>query len=141
MTELELGNCPFCGFDSPTMRIYKGKDGWRDRYTVVCRYDEGGCGAEGGMYHSAAEAAEAWNRRSDIEKDPAVENWISSSERLPNEAGEYFVCGRWPGEKPRAWICKYIIFGNIGGFVNSAKNPPVSFWMPLPEPPDGDEKW
>lgn len=65
MAELKLRNCPFCGFGSPTMRIYKGKDGWRDRYTVICRYDEGGCGAEGGMYHSAIEAAEAWNRRSD----------------------------------------------------------------------------
>lgn len=63
MAELKLRNCPFCGFDSPTMRIYKGKDGWRDRYAVICRYDEGGCGAEGGMYHSAIEAAEAWNQR------------------------------------------------------------------------------
>lgn len=63
MAKIKLKPCPFCGFDSPTMRIYIGKDGWRDRYTVICRYDEGGCGAEGGMYHSAIEAAEAWNRR------------------------------------------------------------------------------
>lgn len=69
MDEPKLRNCPFCGFDSPTMRIYKGKDGWRDRYTVICRYDEGGCGAEGGMYHSAIEAAEAWNRRAETEQE------------------------------------------------------------------------
>lgn len=68
MAEIELKPCPFCGFNSPTMRIYKGKDGWRDRYTVICRYDEGGCGAEGGMYHSAIEAAETWNRRADDEQ-------------------------------------------------------------------------
>ena len=118
------------------MRIYKGKDGWRDRYTVVCRYDEGGCGAEGGMYHSAAEAAEAWNRRADIEKTLVVEHWISCKERLPNVAGEYFVRGRWYGGKPKTWICQYLIFGGIGGFANPAKYPPISFWRPMPEPPE-----
>lgn len=73
LTMAELKPCPFCGFDSPTMRIYKGKDGWRDRYTVICRYDEGGCGAEGGMYHSAIEAAEAWNKRADLPEPPEKE--------------------------------------------------------------------
>lgn len=58
-----LRRCPFCGYDSPTITICKGKDGWRDRYTVICRYDEGGCGAESGMYHSEVEAVEAWNKR------------------------------------------------------------------------------
>ena len=57
-----LKPCPFCGGD-PTIRVFKGKDGWRDRYAVICRYDEGGCGAEGGLYHYEEEAIEAWNRR------------------------------------------------------------------------------
>lgn len=60
--EMELKPCPFCGEDPQVIRI-KGKDGWRDRYTVRCPYDHGGCGAEGGMYHYEAEAVEAWNRR------------------------------------------------------------------------------
>lgn len=61
-----------------------------------------------------------------------VNRWISCSERLPNEAGEYLVCGRWGEEKPKTWICQFKIFVDIGGFVNSAKNPPVSFWMQMP---------
>jgi len=58
----ELKPCPFCG-SKPTIRIFRGKDGWRDRYAVLCRYDEGGCGAESGLYHYEDEAIEAWNRR------------------------------------------------------------------------------
>ena len=57
-----LKPCPFCG-NTPTIRIIKGENGWRDRYAVLCRYDEGGCGAESGLYHYKAEAIEAWNRR------------------------------------------------------------------------------
>ena len=58
----KLEPCPFCG-NEPTISCFKGKDGWRDRYAVICRYDEGGCGAESGLYHYEAEALEAWNRR------------------------------------------------------------------------------
>lgn len=61
---MELKPCPFCGDDeAPRMMIRKGKDGWRDRYYVLCEYNEGGCGAESGWYHYESEAAEAWNRR------------------------------------------------------------------------------
>ena len=58
----DLKPCPFCGSE-PTIRIFRGKDGWRDRYAVLCRYDEGGCGAESGLYHYESEAIKAWNRR------------------------------------------------------------------------------
>ncbi len=60
----ELKPCPFCG-NTPTIRIFRGRDGWRDRYAVICRYDEGGCGAESGLYHYEEEAIEAWNRRAE----------------------------------------------------------------------------
>ena len=62
MSERVLKPCPFCGGEA-TIRILRGKDGWRDRYAVLCRYDEGGCGAESGLYHYEEEAIEAWNRR------------------------------------------------------------------------------
>ena len=62
MSEETLKPCPFCGGEA-TIRIFKGKDGWRDRYAILCRYDEGGCGAESGLYHYMSEAIEAWNRR------------------------------------------------------------------------------
>lgn len=71
-----------------------------------------------------------------IEPEVRHGRWIPCSERLPNEAGKYIVCGRWHGEKPKTWICQFIIFGDIGGFSNPAENPPISFWMPLPEPPE-----
>ena len=57
-----LKPCPFCG-NKPTMITRRGEDGWRDRFYVLCSYEDGGCGAEGGWYHTEAEAAEAWNRR------------------------------------------------------------------------------
>ena len=71
-----------------------------------------------------------------INEIPAVNLWIPCSERFPNEAGEYLVCGKWDGEKSKTWICKFEIFGDIGGFVNLSKNPPISSWMPMPEPPE-----
>jgi Lar family restriction alleviation protein len=62
--ETELKPCPFCGEDG-TIIIRKGKNGWRDRYAVLCDYEHGGCGSESGWYHYEAEAIEAWNRRAD----------------------------------------------------------------------------
>ena len=58
----ELKPCPFCG-NEPTIVIRKGKDGWRDRYSVLCDYEHGGCGAESGWYHYEAEAISSWNKR------------------------------------------------------------------------------
>lgn len=60
----ELKPCPFCGEEGKII-VRKGKDGWRDRYSVLCDYEDGGCGAESGWYHYEAEAIEAWNRRTD----------------------------------------------------------------------------
>ena len=67
MTEPKLKPCPFCG-NEPTIVIRKGKDGWRDRYSVLCDYEHGGCGAESGWYHYESEAIEAWNKRT-VEND------------------------------------------------------------------------
>jgi Lar family restriction alleviation protein len=57
-----LERCPFCG-EAPKIVVYKGKNGFRDRFAVQCSYVDGGCGAEGGQRHSKEEAIEAWNRR------------------------------------------------------------------------------
>lgn len=61
--EFRPRSCPFCGRPNPTLRIVNGKDGWRDRYCVLCNYDDGGCGGEGGWRHSPGEALAAWNER------------------------------------------------------------------------------
>lgn len=62
----ELKKCPFCGETEPVrLVVAKGEDGWRDRYFVLCNYEDGGCGTESGWYHSKIEAIEAWNRRAE----------------------------------------------------------------------------
>lgn len=60
--DTKLKPCPFCG-NEPTIVVRKGKDGWRDRYSILCDYEHGGCGAESGWYHYESEAVEAWNKR------------------------------------------------------------------------------
>lgn len=60
----KLKPCPFCEESEPVQMMTRiGKNGWRNRYYVLCEYDSGGCGASSGWYHSEEEAAEAWNRR------------------------------------------------------------------------------
>lgn len=61
MTELKY--CPFCG--NEVVRLIKryGVDGWRNKYYISCDYNDGGCGASSGWYHSPEEAVECWNRR------------------------------------------------------------------------------
>lgn len=93
-----------------------------------------------GTYEQNTELVEAFYKAMEeslhvlvIQKEP---KWIPCSERLPNKAGEYLVCGKWSGEKSKTWICQFIMYGDIGGFANPAKNPPVSFWRPMPEPPE-----
>lgn len=70
---------------------------------------------------------------SDVEDFPAVDvqpvKWISVTERLPNENGEYLVSG-----KGKVWVCEFMILGDVGGWCNSAMNPCVKYWMPIPEP-------
>lgn len=65
--------------------------------------------------------------------------WISVAERLPEKTGEYLVCGQWIGKPVETWVCELIAFGNIKGWANEARNPVVTHWMPLPEPPKDGE--
>lgn len=61
--DARLRPCPFCGNGNVRMYRRPGKDGWLDRYYALCDYDDGGCGASGGWYHSPEEATDVWNRR------------------------------------------------------------------------------
>lgn len=64
--EIELKACPFCGKKEPVeMMTADGKNGYRNRYFVLCCYYIGGCGAAGGVYHTKVEAADAWNERTE----------------------------------------------------------------------------
>jgi hypothetical protein len=71
-----------------------------------------------------------------LDKGYRKQEWISVDDRLPEESGEYLVFGRTFGnKKPKIWICECISIGFVMGWCNSAKNPIVEAWMPLPEPP------
>ena len=62
--------------------------------------------------------------------------WISCSERLPKESGQYYVSG---GDE--VWICDFLIIPTfIGGWCNDVVNPVVQAWMPLPKPYKGGEQ-
>lgn len=62
--EIKLRFCPFCGStDAPRMYTRHGKNGWLDRFMIICDYDDGGCGGSSGWYHYPREAIECWNRR------------------------------------------------------------------------------
>ena len=54
----DIDRCPFCGFREPHLAVHPGADGFRDRYSVLCDYRDGGCGADGPWRHSREEAVE-----------------------------------------------------------------------------------
>ena len=61
----EFKPCPFCGNPNAGLQCYP-KDGVKyitDRYSVLCDYRDGGCGAESGHYKKVREAVDAWNMR------------------------------------------------------------------------------
>lgn len=61
--EDSIRKCPFCGNPKPRLIMIRGRDGFRNRYGVLCDYNEGGCGAQGGLRHYKFEAIEVWNQR------------------------------------------------------------------------------
>ena len=71
--------CPFCGFKKPRVATHPGTDGFRDRYSVLCDYRDGGCGADGPWRHTKAEAVAAWNLRYDPQRTCANCRWRSDA--------------------------------------------------------------
>lgn len=64
----ELQKCPFCGKSVATIwtmsEAHQLKyDEDRERYTVVCSWDNGGCGATCGFHDSVHRAVSRWNTR------------------------------------------------------------------------------
>lgn len=77
---VRLEPCPHCGNPQLELRTYRGKDGFRDRYAVLCPYDKDGCGAEGGRYHTIPEAISSWNRRATMKIDTDFSGYKSPIE-------------------------------------------------------------
>lgn len=75
------------------------------------------------------------NKLRTIETDTAYEcgkhanKWIPVSKRLPEDSGDYLVCGHG-----KMWICEMLNLYGARGWCNNVINPVVEAWMPLPEP-------
>lgn len=70
------------------------------------------------------------------ELDNERPRWISVNDKLPDEPGKYFVMGQWKDCPIQIWVCEFIcIKGFHRGWSNLASNPPVKYWLPIPEPP------
>lgn len=80
-------------------------------------------------------AADAIEQLSNAGREESKPRWIPVTERLPEKTGKYLVCGQWRGKPAETWVCELIAFGKIKGWANEARNPAVTNWMPLPEPP------
>lgn len=63
--DFPVKNCPFCGSVSLQLVTHKADDVhfFRDKYSVLCDYRLGGCGAESGIYPNKEEAIAMWNQR------------------------------------------------------------------------------
>lgn len=71
---MELKPCPFCGksvAESGTIAdLLITDDDWDEaHYSVICNYNNGGCGMMlGYWYETEEDARNAWNRRANDEK-------------------------------------------------------------------------
>ena len=86
-------------------------------------------------YEKAADAIEGLSHAVDQMTEWRKNRWIPVTERLPEKTGKYLVCGQWRGKPAETWVCELISLGKIKGWANEARNPVVTHWMPLPEPP------
>lgn len=141
MPKIDLLPCPFCGkpdtakimtvaececMDDPTE--------WdKTHYGVVCcKSIEGGCGASTGWDHeSPEETAKAWNTH--------ASGWIPCSERLPEKSTPVLIsvqCHRVTAFYD-AVKGVFMLTETEGLFYSMSA---VTHWMPLPEPPEAEDK-
>ena len=111
----ELRECPFCGGEA---RINRVQD-ICPNYVIRCWE----CRASTKWFRDKKQAIEQWNTRPD--------SWISVKDRTPKN-GDYVLCVSGAGI---VQIASYDTSVRVYGFYANS----VTHWMPLPEPPKGDE--
>jgi len=118
MTEHKLKPCPFCNGknsmvdDDPECNPLQYKN-------IYCE----DCGATGPTGIKAEDAIKSWNTR--------VSGWISVENALPEKDGRYYVFGK----KGETEVLQYI--NNLEDFIYGYKDiDEVTYWQPLPEPPE-----
>lgn len=73
-----LKSCPFCGsITAPEIEIPFEDNGdyLEQNRCVVCNFNNGGCGASGGVRDSEEKAVAAWNDRKGLYAKPEDLNW------------------------------------------------------------------
>lgn len=73
--------------------------------------------------------------RAEIKSKAESGQWIPVSERLPENSGDYLVCGHG-----KIWICEMLNLCGVRGWCSDVKNPIVEAWMPLPQPYRKEQK-
>lgn len=68
-----------------------------------------------------------------------VPRWIPITERLPQDAGIYIICDHYGNVMSRHFCKSHGKFAGYWHFNGSAKYGNPTHWMPLPEPPKGEE--
>ena len=72
------------------------------------------------------------------------DKWIPIETRVPNKE-DYVLGGWWDERSPDTWFSLVVIYYgdndeyNFDSVVDAGLFPPVSHWMPLPEPPERKE--
>ena len=128
-----LKPCPFCGKNG---RIKKYSD---DRYRAVC--ENFLCPVESFDYHTAKEAQDWWNSRSD--------RWIPCKERLPEDGGTYLVVVKEKWQRDIEWKFHVDAASNYGSYIDGnwdtfndrceGQEVHITYWRPFPEPPVGGD--
>lgn len=140
--EFVLKPCPFCGDnEAPLVVVRRGKDGWRDRFLVLCDYEHGGCGGSSGWYHYEPEAVGAWNRRATAADAEPKQRWIPVTERPPEEPGEYIVAYHpchWDFVEPSVKVGIDTFRGKTAWAKRKYQR--VIAWQEKPEPPKGEKE-
>ena len=133
----ELVACPHCGNMDVTLMMKEGKNGFRNRYFVLCDYSEGGCGAASGYYHSRSEAIWSWNRRTDCGKGrwfnvkitpPPNKDYVYAYTKYKETWKMYRTLNRSSG--------KYYWADEYGKYCDDDM---VTHWRPLFDDPDKDD--
>lgn len=131
-SKIDLLPCPFCGKLETLIMMYVPSEKHELVYHVVCDAINGGCGASTGWYHETPEeAAKAWNTRASC--------WIPCSERMPEKSTSVLISAQ--GHRVTAFYDSvkgvFMLTETEGLFYSMSA---VTHWMPLPDPPEAEDK-
>ena len=127
----KLRECPFCGARAELISNDETTYGFpTPKWAVRCEIETCIAHDISPNYSQHEDAIKDWNTRAD--------KWISVEERLPETNEDVLVVVDYGGKS--GVITGYMRSQNLGwqGLVGQRLTD-VTHWMPLPEPPKGDE--